>query len=181
MPLENSLVSKSQIVLESSLQVFFYDLLREINCKSTRPLSNETIFYSSLVMDKYSNSQNYFEMVDGKMREKILGLKLLESGQMPKEKMKASLKDVAETSLLVCGFFSDSLNRKIIDVKYYQKLGMIAYSRLNTIEPTAYNVSSFYKNISRSFLEIITLMNLAALKSGADKDQAWLIVSQKIA
>jgi hypothetical protein len=171
-------VSKSEIILESSLQVFFYDLLQEINRKSSTPLSNETIFYSSLVMDKYGESSQFFEKVDGKTREKILGLKLLEASNLPKDKMRASIKDVAETSLLVCGFFSDSLNRKIVDVKYYQELGMIAYSRLNAMEPKAYNVSSFYNLVSKKFLDITTTMNLAASKSSADKDAAYLIISK---
>ncbi len=179
--MEASFMDKPQIVLESSLQVFFYDLFQEINRKSTHPLSNETIFYSSIVMDQYGDSKKFFEIVDGKIREKILGIKLLESSQMPKEKMKKTLKDVAETSLLVCGFFSDSLNRKIIDVKYYQEVGMMAYARLNSIEPKAYNINSFYGSVAKSFNDITTLMTLAASTSGADKDQAWLIVSKRIA
>ena len=171
-------MSNPQIVLESSLQFFFYDLLQEFNRKFTRPLPNETIFYSSLVMDHYGESKNFFEVVDGKQREKILGIKLLELNQLPREKMKSSLKDIAETSLLVCGFFSDSLNRKIIDTKYYQDLGMIAYSRLNALEPEAYNVQAFYRHVSKNFNDIITLMNLAAEKSSADKDQPWLIINR---
>lgn len=174
-------MSKSQITLESSLQVFFYDLLQEFNRKSTKPLSNETIFYSSLVMDKYGESSQFFDNVDGKMKDKILGIKLLESTNLSKEKMKSNLQDVAETSLLVCGFFSDSLNRKIVDIKYYQDLGMIAYSRLNSLEPKAYNVKSFYHLISNRFTEITTLMNLAAVKSASDPEVAYLIVSKEIA
>ncbi len=172
---------KSQIVLESSLQVFFYDLLTGINKKLTRPLSNETIFYSSLVMDKYGESSQFFEKVDGKTRDKILGIKLLESSQMPKEKMKATIKDVAETSLLVCGFFSDSLNRKIIDVKYYQDLGQIAYSKLNTLEPKAYNINSFYSKVAHSFPEITTVMSMAALESANDMESPFLISLKEIA
>jgi hypothetical protein len=168
-------VSKSNLILESSLQVFFYDLLQDFNRKSTRPLPNETIFYSSLVMDQFGNSEKYFEEVDGKLREKILGIKLLESGQMPKEKMKATLKDVAETSLLVCGYFSDSLNRKMTNVNYYQDLGVIAYSRLNSLEPKAYNIDSFYSKVSKSFLDITILMNLASKNDLSDPSMPWLI------
>lgn len=174
-------MSKSQIFLESSLQVFFYDLLQEFNKKSSNPLPNETIFYSSLVMDRLGDSSKFFEIVDGRTRDKVLGIKLLESSQMSKDKMKVTLKDIAETSLLVCGFFSDSLNKKIIDVKYYQDLGKIAYSRLNSIEPKAYNVNSFYNTVSNSFYDITTLMTIAATNSGGDKDLPWLIVSKKIA
>ena len=167
------------LVLESSLQVFFYDHLQEFNKKSLLPLRNETIYYSSLVMDHFGDSTKYFEQVDGKSREKILGIKFLEASHMPSEKRKAAIKDIAETSLLVCGFFSDSLNKKIIDVKYYQDLGMMAYSSLNSLVPNAYDVPSFYKNMANSFSTVTLLMSLVAKKHAADIDQPWLITNLK--
>ena len=170
---------KSGLVLESSLQVFFYDLLQEFNKKALKPLPNETIFYSSFVMDSYGDSTKFFEQVDGKSREKILGLKLLESSHLSKEKQKVALRDVAETSLLICGYFSDSLNKKIIDTKYYHDLGQIAYNRLNSITPEAYDVPSFYKIMSKSFSSITLLMNLASKKYSSDKDLPWLILSER--
>lgn len=168
-----------EFVLESSLQVFFYDHLQEFNKKSLTPLPNETIFYSSLVMDSYGDSAKFFEQVDGKSKEKILGIKLLESSQLSKDKQKTALRDVAETSLLVCGYFSDSLNRKMIDVKYYQDLGKIAYSRLNSITPEAYDVPSFYKLMAHSFEGITLLMNLVSKKYSSDRDMPWLILNSR--
>ena len=151
----------------------------EFNKKSLTPLHNELIFYSSLVMDSYGDSAKFFEQVDGKAREKILGIKLLESSQLPKEKQKAMLKDVAETSLLVCGYFADSLNKKMIDVKYYQDLGKIAYSRLNHMTPDAYNMPSFYKVMANSFSGITLLMNLVSKKYSSDRDMPWLILTNR--
>jgi hypothetical protein len=169
----------SGLVLESSLQVFFYDHLQEFNKKSLTPLPNETIFYSSLVMDSYGDSAKFFEQVDGRSREKILGIKLLEAGQLPREKQKAAIRDVAETSLLICGYFSDSLNKKLNKIKYYQDLGKIAYSRLNSITPEAYDVPSFYKVMARSFNGITLLMNLVSKKYSSDKDMPWLILNDR--
>ncbi len=169
----------SGLILESSLQVFFYDHLQEFNKKSLTPLPNETIFYSSLVMDSYGDSTKFFDQVDGKSKEKILGIKLLEAGQMSREKQKVALRDVAETSLLICGYFADSLNKKIIDVKYYHDLGKIAYSRLNNISPVAYDVPSFYRVMSKSFGDITLLMNLVSKKYSSDKDMPWLILTDR--
>jgi hypothetical protein len=167
------------LVLESSLQVFFYDHLQEFNKKSTIPLRNETIYYSSLVMDHFGESSNFFEQVDGKSREKILGMKFLEAGHLPLAKRKVAMKDIAETSLLICGFFSDSFNKKIIDVKYYQDLGVMAYSSLNSLVPKAYDIPAFYKGMANSFSEVTLLMSLVAKKHAADVDQPWLITHHK--
>jgi hypothetical protein len=74
-------------------------------------------------MDHLGDSSKYFEVVDDKIKEKVLGVKLLESSLLSKEKQKATLRDIAETSLMLCGFFHDSLNNKMIDVRYYEEIG----------------------------------------------------------
>lgn len=176
---DGAMAKTSELVLDSSLQVFFYDLLQEFNKKSFSPLPNETIFYSSMVMDSYGDSAKFFEKSDGKIREKVLGIKLLEASHLSKEKQKTVLKDVAETSLLVCGYFSDSLNNKMIDSRYYQDLGKIAYSRLNSLSPKAYDMPSFYQKMATSFSEITLLMNLASKKYTSDKDMPWLILTDR--
>lgn len=171
--------SKESLTLESSLQAYFYDQLQEFNKKSTQPLSNELVFYSSLVMDHFGDANKYFENVDGKIREKILGIKLMESAQFPKEKQKIILRDIADTALLLCGYFSDSLNKKIIDTKYYQEVGVIAYKRLNSFQPKAYDVEDFFERIAFQFQNVTTLMNLVSVKHVTDPYSLLLIAPSR--
>lgn len=171
-------------VIENSLQSYFYTQLQEFNEKSLEPLPNETIYYSSLVMDKFGDAGKYFETIEGKVRDKVLGIKLLEASQMTREKKKRTLKDIGDTALLICGFFSDSLNKKIIDTKYYQELGQTAYRHLNSEVPSAYDIPSFFKILSFRFDQVTTVMSLVSektLNQGIDSDSAYLIVSKKIA
>lgn len=153
-----------EIILETSLQSFFFDQLHELNRKSSRPLSQETIYYSSTVLDKFSESNNYFETVEGRIREKILGLKLLESQSESKLKQKKILSDIGDTALFMCGYFSQSLNTKIVDSKYYSNLGISAYQRLNHLEPDFMEVPSFYLKLSGSFSAITDLISAVAHK-----------------
>lgn len=169
----------SGLVLENSLQVFFYDLLQEFNKKSLNPLPNEIIYYSSLVMDQFGFSNKYFEEVDGKLREKILGIKLLESTHLPKEKQKVAIKDVGETALLLCGYFPHSFNKKIIDTKYYNEIGVLAYSRLNSFIPKAYDVPNFFDKMSRNFIHVTNLLTLISETHEQDPDQFFLIYTDK--
>ncbi|MDD4975250.1 MAG: hypothetical protein PHY93_12905 [Bacteriovorax sp.] len=173
------MTQSSNLVLENSLQVFFFDLLIEANKKSMCPLPNEIIFYSSLVMDKFGSSNSYFEVVDGKIREKILGIKLLESCQLPKDKQKTAVKDVGETALLLCGYFSDSLNRKIIDTKYYNEIGTLAYSRLNSFIPKAYDIPNFFDKMSKNFHQVTNLIGLISEKQISDATDFFLILADK--
>lgn len=166
---------ESKLVLESSLQVYFFDVLQEFNRKSINPLPNETIYYSSLVMDKFGLSQHYFEDVDGRVREKVLGIKFLESSQLPKNKQLTTLRDIGETALLLCGYFPDSCNRKIVDTKYYHEIGIMAYKRLNSLVPKAYDVPNFFHNMSRQFSHVTTLMSLVSEKHESDPMDFFLM------
>ncbi len=174
--------SSSTLTLESSLQSFFYNQLLEVNKRSSDPLPNETIYYSSLVMDKFGESENYFEEVEGKIREKILGLKLLESSHLSKQGQKRCLKDIGDTALLLCGFFSESLNRKLVDNRYYQEVGQIAYSRLNVLVPDAYNQPAFYELLSNAFDQLAMVISLVSQKTlkGNSSDKAFLILTKAL-
>lgn len=171
--------SFENLTLESSLQVYFYDQLQEFNKKSLHPLGSEFVYYSSLVMDQYGDASKYFEKVDGKIREKILGIKLMESSQFPKEKQKLILRDIGETSLLLCGYFSDSLNKKIVDTKYYQEIGMMAFMRLNSFHPKAFDIANFFEKIAHNFQSMTTLMNLVSSKHETDPYSLLLIAPEK--
>jgi hypothetical protein len=43
----------------------------------------------------------------------------------------AALRRVGDMSLFISGFFSDSLNRKVVDIDYYMSLGAVAYGFLS--------------------------------------------------
>lgn len=169
----------SNLVLENSLQVFFYDLLQDFNKKSYRPLPNEMIYYASLVMDNLGSSDKYFEEVEGKVREKVLGIKLLESYQLPRDKQKTAVKDIGETALVLCGYFSESLNKKIIDTKYYNEVGMRAYGLLDAFVPRAFDTPNFFGKMARHFVDVTQLITLVSEQQEQDPEQFFLIVDAK--
>lgn len=169
--------ASSGLVLENSLQCYFFDQLTQLNKKSSSPLSNEAIFYSSLVMDRFGVTHHLFDNKEGKVSEKILGIKLMESVHLSKEKRKRELKDIGDTALFISGFFSDSLNRKIIDVKYYRDIGQAAYSKLNSLVPSFYDVDSFYVEFSRSFSHatfLIDLLSRELSSKNKSEDLLWI-------
>ncbi|MFI5391607.1 MAG: hypothetical protein ACHQYQ_09615 [Bacteriovoracales bacterium] len=164
----------SDLIFEKSLQNYFYKELLELNTHSTPRLPLEAIHYSSLVMEQFENSENYFEKSEGKLREKILGVKLLEIQNMPLTQAKRSLKDVGDTALFLCGFFSESLNRKIIDEKYYHDLGKMAYDQLDSLDPP------LYKLISTNFDLLTILMSIVSKKSKlSNESNNYFLISTK--
>lgn len=154
-----------KIILSANLQGFFFDGLMELNKKSLCPMPQSIIYYSSGVLDKFVLSQDFFEVNEGKLREKILGLKLLEATQLPREEQKRVYKEVADTSLVVCGYFSRSVSNKLVDAHYYAQLGKMAYGHLNSMVPNFLDIPSFYNMIATSFESMTTLMTLLASKN----------------
>jgi hypothetical protein len=156
---------QNKIILSANLKGFFFDGLSEINKKSLCPVPESVIYYSSDVLDKFALSQDFFETSEGKVREKILGIKLLEATQLSREEQKKIYKEVGDMSLLVCGYFSESVNKKIVDTQYYSQLGRMAYSHLNNVTPTFLDIPSFYGMVATCFESMTTLMTILATKN----------------
>ena len=161
-----------KIITASNLQGFFFEGLNELNKKSLCPVPESIIFYSSEVLDKFALSQDFFEISEGKVREKVLGIKLLEAMQMSREEQRRTYKEVADMSLLVCGYFSQSVNKKIVDTHYYSQLGKMAYGHLNNVTPSFLDIPCFYSMVSTCFESMTTLMANFASKNryGADNE-----------
>ena len=155
-----------KIVLQTNLQGYFFDGLNTLNKKSLCPVPESVIFYSSDVLDKFALSQDFFDVSDeGKVREKVLGLKLLEATQLSSEEQRKVYKEVADMSLLVCGYFSESTHKKIVDAQYYSQIGKMAYSHLNSMAPSFLDIPSFYNMFATCFESMTTLMSLLATQN----------------
>ena len=166
-----------KIILSSSLKGFFFEGLSELNKRSLCPVPESIIFYSSDVLDKFSLSEDFFETSEGKVREKILGTKLLEATQLTREEQKKVYKEVGDMSLMVCGYFSESVNKKLVDTQYYAQLGKMAFSHLNTVNPKFLDIPHFYGMVATCFESLTTLMSkLASREKGIEND----LVFQKI-
>lgn len=78
------------------------------------------------------------------------------------------LKRTADRALYISGFFSDSLQRKLVDVDYYADMGVAAYSSL--AENVRDDISTrVYREYSRRFTEF---MDVLAWISSQSKQQS---------
>jgi hypothetical protein len=169
-----------KIILSTNLTSFFFEGLSELNQKSLCPIPESVIYYSSNVLDKFALSDEFFETSEGKVRDKVLGLKLLEATQLPREEQKKVYKEVGEMSLMVCGYFSQSVNKKILDTQYYAQLGKMAYAHLNNVTPKFLDIPHFYGIVATCFGSLTTLMTLLASKEkGMDQNPVYLKIMKE--
>lgn len=160
--------ASQKIVTSTDLKSYFFQSLHDLNTKSLCPVPQETIFYSSVVLGRFASSEAFFEFNDGKVRDKILGMKLLEAGSMPSEAQKRTYLEVGDTALVLCGYFSESINKKLVDASYYAQLGKTAYGRLNNFFPRHLDVPDFYQVLASSFEHVTSLIHMMAASTRFD-------------
>jgi hypothetical protein len=78
----------------------------------------------------------------------------LESGGV---RQRLGLKQVGDLSLFVSGFFSDSLNRKLVDVDYYVSIGGYAYHALSRVESDVF--SSVFAELGDKFVVFVDVLS----------------------
>jgi hypothetical protein len=66
----------------------------------------------------------------GARADEALGVRLVKALAAEGAKQRDELRHVGDLSLFISGFFSDSLNRRLVDVDYYIQLGEHAYASL---------------------------------------------------
>jgi hypothetical protein len=69
---------------------------------------------------------------------------------------RASLKEIGDVALFVCGFFSDSLQRKLVDVDYYVSIGGCAYSTLSRVESDTF--TPVYAELGEKFVGFVDVL-----------------------
>jgi hypothetical protein len=172
---------RSSIITVPDLRSFFFQNLDELNNRSICPVPQETIFYSSTVLDRLALSESFFEEEDGRVREKILGTKLLEATHLPKEEQRRVYQEVGDAALMLCGYFAESVSRKrILDTAYYQQLGTTAYQQLNGVVPRHMNMPSFFGVLASSFVPLTILIGMLASRDRFNQDEKHLLFKRAL-
>lgn len=148
--MSDALIS-NKLLVQTSLKDYFFQLLKQYNQKSIRPLPEQLIFYSSELLERYVDSDVFYDLENGRLRHRVLGTTLLEVESKSAEDKMKTYKLVGEMSLMLCGYFSESIDRKILSRSYYKQLGVTAFSNLNNVLPKFWDIPDFYLKVAHSF------------------------------
>ena len=89
--------------------------------------------------------------------ETPLGLRLAQALESGGIRQRTSLKHIGDVALFVSGFFSDSLNRKLVDVDYYVSIGGCAYSALSRVETDTF--SPVFAELGTKFVGFVDVLS----------------------
>ena len=105
----------------------------------------------------------------GMSDEEPLGVRFVRALQSDGAAQRDGLRRVGDTSLFVSGFFSDSLNRGLVDVDYYMQLGERAYGSLARRDDTLGDVFDELADKFPAMVDVLTeVSEQSALTSDAD-------------
>lgn len=127
------------------------------------------------LLQHFIDTKNLFPSEDdSETHPKTLAEMLLQASSVDNQSLKTDLlKKLGDSSLYISGFFSDSLNKKIIDVDYYAEMGGLAYSVLasHTREDMT---KAVYQEYSGRFLEFAEVLGYISQKVFIQSDSNLL-------
>ena len=92
-----------------------------------------TEFYIVNLLSEFIKTERAYLVEEGDTGEEPLVTMLTKTLQSDYNERIKRFKQLGDFSLFISGFFSDSLNRKLVDVDYYILIGGIAYNSLSQI------------------------------------------------
>jgi len=98
----------------------------------------------------------------------------LDSGGM---QQRASLKEIGDVALFVSGFFSDSLNRKLVDVDYYVSIGGCAYNVLSRVETDMF--SPVFAELGEKFVGFVDVLTEVSERTSCSSNADLLRLYEK--
>ncbi|MEM7647234.1 MAG: hypothetical protein AAF203_10010, partial [Pseudomonadota bacterium] len=118
------------------------------------------------MLKHYLVTENLFDEKDpsGRKTRKTMAEMLLTAGQSNAQKRFELLKRLGDSSLYISGFFSDSFQRKIIDVDYYVDMGKMAFESLSQ-DVDEDTFARVYRELSIHFLGLVDVLSLMSQKA----------------
>jgi hypothetical protein len=89
---------------------------------------------------------------------------------------RTALKQVGDLSLIISGFFSDSLRRSLVDVDYYVSLGGYAYGSLGQSSDV---LSPIYSELSEKFSAFVDVLSEVSERTSLTSDSDLLRLYEK--
>jgi hypothetical protein len=142
------------LVRNESPAVYFKELVESALQRQRLQASELTSFYIVNLLTTFVHRDNG---LCGRADEEPLALQLARAMTSEGSVRREALRSVGDLSLFVAGFFSDSLNRKLVDIDYYVMLGGRAYESLSRLEREA--LAPAFAELAGSFLSFVDVLN----------------------
>jgi len=120
------------LILDTDIKAFFQDKVETAATNQRLEVSEDSLHYVVNLLTTFSHSRELFEPTpDGPMIPTLASCYAEAVSAPTTEQRHHALKRLGDLALFIAGVFTDSLNRKLVDVDYYIAMGGNAYGFLS--------------------------------------------------
>lgn len=149
---------EQKISICCNIKDFFNELLNNAILHQNVVLSENTKKYITELLSNNMNPENLIKKNDNNPYPETPLAILFQQATMEEASTKIKMfKFIGDYSLYIGGYFSESLNRKIIDVDYYISMGSNAYNNLSGLSASGDN-KEIFAELYDKFLKVVELI-----------------------
>lgn len=168
--------ASSTVIARASLREYFQGSVDEALNNQGVEAAVETIYYVVNVLTMFQRADRLYDATDQGLTLRPLALLYADAvqGRNPDDRVR-SLQRLGDIALFISGVFSESLNRKAIDVDYYIAMGSSAYANLSEAVRGGVKGQAFgeiFEELARKFTAFVDVLSEVnentSLSSNAD-------------
>jgi hypothetical protein len=147
-----------QLTTVTDVREYFRDTVGAVRSSQGLDVRPDTEAYLVELLVGFSSTETLFAKDGGRVTGEPLALMLARAVEAPAPERARQLRRMGDTALYVSGFFSDSLQRQLVDVDYYASMGGRAYDALGDLNRGA-KTAQVFRELGAKFVRVVDLFN----------------------
>ncbi|NNM01622.1 MAG: hypothetical protein HKO62_12790 [Gammaproteobacteria bacterium] len=164
--------SEPTLITSMNVREHFHDCLDTALRNQEVPASCEAQMYIVNLLTQFALADNVFEQTSHGRDIKALAFMYGDAVDASDPlAQRTTLKRLGDVALFISGLFSDSLNRKLVDIDYYIAMGGSAYSYLaDSGRSDGYALGDVYAELADKFVAFVDVLAEIAETSSSSGD-----------
>ena len=163
------------LVTEKDLDSYFKSSILSSLSHQRVEASEHTVVYLSSLLVYFSQTENLFEKTDSGYQLKPLALYYADYNYAKNARQRSqALRRLGDVALFISGLYSQSLNKKAVDIDYYIAMGGGAYAQLSHLTDGSINKQVFaniFAELASNFVDYMdVLSDITAAQHSSDSD-----------
>lgn len=147
-----------EVIATTDIQAYFHQSLQTALHNNKVNAEQETVGYLVRLLSNFLRSEHLFDQSEDGLQIKPLAFHYADAlhGSSAHDRNR-SLQRLGDVALFIAGLYSDSLERKLIDIDYYIAMGGNAYSYLATNDHRV-ALAQVFLELSEKFVEFVDVL-----------------------
>jgi hypothetical protein len=171
----------NRIVLHGTIREFFREVLTAAVRNQRVATHAMAVAYLTEVLAEFARAERFHDQKEG-FGDEPLAAQLCRAMQAAPDTRVALLRRLGDLCLFVSGFFSDSFNRKLVDVDYYMQMGGGAYATIGAtlrVKRGGEDFATLYEELAGKFDKYVDVFAEVSEQSQLSTNKGTLRLYEK--